>query len=259
MLAKAGASTTTTNETDTAIQPLLDDVQDFSEVEVARKRFEALQLRSSNYANLTFEDGRQFFEEVKSEYEDIPASMTFEEALAKNLLPERKKRSLLVDMPVSEDEAYHASLKGKGENLADLIKLENLRNAMIQVTKDLSTRELDFYLAEFKKPNSAGFYNYPLQVSDSTDRESLRQLMISAISHWTHFQLNEVQKKIDDEIDQIKRVKRSSRVRNFFQKPQCQTQVPTISPAPLIFIAVASSLGLLASLLVCCKTFCFKN
>jgi len=55
-----------------------------------------LKLVNENFANATFEEARQFFEETKEEHPDIPASVTFEYALLNNLLtPEssRQKRS----------------------------------------------------------------------------------------------------------------------------------------------------------------------
>jgi len=86
------------------VTPLLEDAQDLTEAEVALKKYEEVQLTNSDYANMTFEEARQFFEEIKSEYDDIPASMTFEEALLhSNLFSGRAKRSVYT-RPITEEE-----------------------------------------------------------------------------------------------------------------------------------------------------------
>ena len=75
-----------------------------TEAEIALKKYEEVQLTNSDYANMTFEEARQFFEEIKSEYDDIPASMTFEEALLhSNLFSGRAKRSVYT-RPITEEE-----------------------------------------------------------------------------------------------------------------------------------------------------------
>jgi len=90
---------------------------------------------------LTFDQARQVFEEVKSEFPDVPETMTFEQALAMNLLSERQKRSVSAEI-VSDDEAYHAVLRAKGQDLDDWTRLEGLRTSMIEVVLDVPTEAL---------------------------------------------------------------------------------------------------------------------
>jgi len=254
MLAKGPNSTSSVNET---VTPLQHDAKDFSDAEVAIKRFEAMKLRNPDYAKLTFEEGRQFFEQVKSEFDDIPASMTFEEALASDFLTERKKRSLVV----SDDETYHANLQANGKDFANLVQLEKLRKDMIKVTLDLTTKELYDFLVKFEASDYSGFFNYPIPVTKSLDTESLRHKLISAISHWTHFELNEIEKQLEEEIEQLKKRDKRSLKPSFFNRPQCQIDESylKLSKTPFILIGISSSLGLLASLILCCKAFCCKN
>lgn len=77
------------------MQPLNDVINDFSEKEIAEQQFGALKYVFPAFANLTYDEGRQFFAEFKAENPDIPTNMSFEAALASNLFspPERKKRS----------------------------------------------------------------------------------------------------------------------------------------------------------------------
>jgi len=251
----AASTKPSTNET---VMPLMDDVKDFSEAEVVSTRFRDMQLRNPDYANLTFEQARHFFEEVKSEYEEIPDSLTFEEALASNFFAERKKRSI-----VSDDEAYHVNLKAKGRDFANLIKLEKLRRDMIKVTLDLTTKQLAEFLVDFRASNFSGFFNYPIPVSPSMDTESLRHILTSVIGHWTHFELNEIEKQLEEEISMLtKRDKRSMRARfpKLLPKPECQIDLASkISYTPFVLLRVSSSLGLLASLILICKAFCCKK
>lgn len=191
--------TTSETETESAVTPEIvsePNIARSDEAEYALQKFEALKLISNDYANATFEEARQLFEQIKDENANIPASVTFEYALINDLLvPAREKRDLS----------------------------EKTRRLLTSVQANCSM--LSWWMRKI----------YPF-CSDRNKR-SFRNLT--------------------DLIDVIR-----PRV---FKAPKCQSEVlnPTpndykISPTPLIFMAVASSLGLLSSLILLCKAFCCK-
>lgn len=150
-----------------SVTPL--EVHDFSDAEAAMKRFEEIKPTNPDYANMTFDEARQHFEQFKSDSGDIPPSMTFEEALLKH----------------------------------------NFGNGSFRVKRGIS---FDV-------------------IKESIPKQLLPKLPTAKFS---------------------------------FARPTPPPQQPDdtvvkINQAPFVFIAVSSSLGLLASLVLCCKSFCCKH
>ena len=169
-------------------------------------KFEALKLVNDVYAQSTFEEARQIFEEVKEENSDIPASVTFEYALVNDLLvPAREKRDL--------------SSRFKTVVSVNCSTLSWLIRKIYPFCSDRNKRSLRSYLR---------------------GRNLTDIVAIDRISP------PKVQCKFQD------------------LSPEAQVFNPSpndykISPTPLIFMAVASSLGLLSSLVLICKAFCCKH
>jgi hypothetical protein len=202
--------TSTATPTETELAP---EVVGVDEAEYALQKFEALKLLNDDYANATFDEARQLFEEIKNENGDIPASVSFEYALINDLLlPAREKRDL--------------AEKAKRLFTSVYTNCSHLSSWMRKIYPFCSDRH----------KRSTFFGNL-------TKIDTIRRLPLS-------------------KIDTIRRL--PLRLPKCHPRAHAQVLNPTpndykISPGPLIFMAVASSLGLLSSLVLICKAFCCKN
>lgn len=198
------------------------------EAEYALHKFEALKLLNNDYANATFEEARQLFEQIKNENGDIPASVSFEYALINDLLlPAREKRDL--------SDRLKTAVSLNCSTLSWLVK-----------------RIYPFCSDRNKRSLSSSFRNM-------TDiLEGFRGLKA----------FNKTKKVLIDKVLTIPKNLRPVVVPYGCKFPiiRAQAQVLNpgsndyrISPTPLIFMAVASCLGLLSSLVLICKAFCCKH